>query len=229
MTQRRVENTSVHFLTFSPVSVKGFDLAWNCSLPSEDVEQGMEGEIKFLNYGNSETLSWTILPECDTIYFQSLMFNLESEFDYLFISSGSQTKNFTGSIIIDFSLEVSEMVLIRFTSDMTVTLDGFILQWSCFSFDQVYSHTFSHLNLKSRDFIRLKYLSRYITIIYRSKPDAPTVINFLLPIYSRISFNKDHLKIQSWLVQNRGLGLFKFITVRILKGCLDPEMKDFIP
>ena len=91
-----------------------------------------------MDYGNSQTRSWTIIPECDTIYFQSSVFDLEEYFDYLSILSGSQNQTFTGSTIIDFSLSVSTMVQIRFTSDSSITKDGFILKWSCVSF--YYNH-----------------------------------------------------------------------------------------
>ena len=78
-----------------------------------------------MNYKNSEDLKWPINSGCETVHILSSRFQTQRGYDFLRIDgiqySGDQKINQV----------VSENFTIRFTSDYSVTDDGFILTWEC--------------------------------------------------------------------------------------------------
>ncbi|OWY20584.1 hypothetical protein C7N43_08065, partial [Sphingobacteriales bacterium UPWRP_1] len=88
------------------------------------------------NYGDNQNFTFTICPtgaQCIALNFTT--FNLENNFDYLFIYSGNSAAaplvgQYTGTTSPGSLTINSNCVTIRFTSDGSVTLAGFAMTWA---------------------------------------------------------------------------------------------------
>lgn len=108
-----------------------------CAGYSEYFQTGLEGQIMFLNYGNNENKEWVITPQCETVYIQTPLLDIETCCDDLSLTNGQEYQEFSGRDLVDISISVSDFFTVGFYSDSSVTMDGFILKWSCSAFDPV--------------------------------------------------------------------------------------------
>ncbi|MBL1281510.1 MAG: T9SS type A sorting domain-containing protein [Fluviicola sp.] len=93
------------------------------------------------NYYNDEDYTWTIAPQgASTIDLDFTLFNVEANFDYLYVYDGNSTASpqitgspFTGTVGPGTFSTTSGAVTFRFTSDGATVAPGFVANYVCSS------------------------------------------------------------------------------------------------
>ncbi len=89
------------------------------------------------NYANNENNKFTISsPNGEQVRADFIAFNLEANFDYMYIYDGSSTAapligQYTGTTIPPSALSTGTALTFRFTSDGATVASGYQLKWSC--------------------------------------------------------------------------------------------------
>ena len=127
----------VTFQSDGSINHSGFILRWECASGDElgptvtqethsvNVLEGVEGSVVLENYANSAEHSWMVESDCETVLLESEYMQLEHGYDFVIIAG----QEYTGSAVISTILPGSFEIL--FTSDSSVTADGFRFNWRC--------------------------------------------------------------------------------------------------
>ena len=81
------------------------------------------------NYANNLDEAWYVNAGCESVRIQSELYQIEWGYDFLTISDISGEKRFTEGETINALLY--GQFTVQFTSDSSVSDEGFILVWTC--------------------------------------------------------------------------------------------------
>ena len=95
------------------------------------IYSGQNGKIVHLDYQNNEKIEWHINADCVEVSIVSTQFDTEVNFDYVTIDnvpySGRQW--YMGTTVV--TEIVQSPLVVSFSSDGSITDEGFVLEWEC--------------------------------------------------------------------------------------------------
>ena len=99
---------------------------YDYSSSSSTGTSGKSGIIELKNYLNNENRQWDVNADCDEVRIISTQFETEECCDHVTIAISQYSGE---SIVVNHT--VGSSFSVKFTSDGSVTHNGFVLEWSC--------------------------------------------------------------------------------------------------
>jgi hypothetical protein len=118
----------VTFTSDGSVTRSGFDINWYCVTDfNGGVQTGTSGTVSHQDYGNGENIVWQINADCDWVNVISTELQTENWHDRLYVHNMAYIYSHETQV----SAVVPGLFHVQFTSDGSVTGEGFVLNWRC--------------------------------------------------------------------------------------------------